>query len=156
MIRNAILTAVALALTGAAHAAPACQAPKGDQTQAVAAAARDLFAAAQIDDAAAFKAGVTADFYAYDNGKRFDGMALFDLIKAAHAQGRRFVWTVQEPKVVVACDTAFLAYVNHGAVGDAKGMQPIIWLESDYLRFEQGRWKIAFLHSTRAAPPAAP
>lgn len=156
MIRNAILTAVVLAFAGAAHAAPACRAPKADQTQAVAAAARDLFAAAQVDDSVAFRAGITADFYAYDNGKRFDGMALFDLIKAAHAQGRRFEWTVQEPKVAVTCNTAFLAYINRGAVGDAKTMQPITWLESDYLRFEQGRWKIAFLHSTRAAPPAAP
>jgi len=114
--------------------------------------ARDLFAAAAAEDAGRFKALTTADFYAYDAGRRFDGMALFELIKAAHAQGRRFEWTVQEPKVTLTCGAALLVYVNRGAVGDAKGMQPITWLESDYLRYEDGRWKVAFLHSTRAAP----
>lgn len=157
--RVLLVAAFALGCAGAAQARPksrlVCHAASGGEAALVAKAARDLFAAAQADDAAAFRAGITADFYAYDGGKRFDGMALFDLIKAAHAEGRRFEWTVQAPKVTVTCDIAMLVYVNHGAVGDAKAMQPMTWLESDFLRYEHGRWKIAFLHSTRA-PPAAP
>jgi hypothetical protein len=146
------LAAVSLNFAMPAQAADRCKTLPGDQTPAVVKAARDLFAAAQADDAAAFRAGTTADFYAYDGGRRLDGMALFEMIKAAHAAGRRFEWTVQEPRVTVTCGTAFLAYVNRGAVGDTKAMQPMTWLESDYLRFEDRRWRIAFLHSTRQAP----
>lgn len=123
-------------------------APANSEAQ-VAQTARDMFAATQALDTEKFKALTTANFYAYDGGKRFDGLGLLDLIRGAMAQGRRFEWTVQDTDVHIDCATATLVYVNRGAVGDAKAMTPMTWLESDTLRWENGRWKIAFLHSTR-------
>ncbi len=128
-------------------AAPRC-APADSAAQVVQTAV-DLFAATKAEDAARFRALTTADFHAYDGGKRFDGLGLLDLIKGATAQGRRFDWTVQDTEVHIDCTTATLVYVNRGAVGDVKAMTPMTWLESDMLRWENGRWKIAFLHSTR-------
>lgn len=118
--------------------------------QAVVETVRAMYAAAAIDDSAALAGIFTADFYAFDGGKRFEGMALPELIKAAHADGKRFVWTVTEPDVEVSGDWASISFVNRGAVGDAAGMAPVTWLESAVLRFEDGRWRVRFFHSTRA------
>jgi hypothetical protein len=146
-----LISAVALcASLCASFPCLAAQCAPANSTSQVAQTARDLFAATQALDAGKFKALITADFYAYDGGKRFDGLALLDLIKDAKGQGRRFEWTVQDTVVHIDCRTATLVYVNRGAVGDAKAMTPMTWLESDMLRWENGRWKIAFLHSTRA------
>jgi hypothetical protein len=148
---------VLIALVGAAAALAASPAlaatcaPKGSEA-AVVETARDLFAAAKTDDEARFRALITPDFYAYDGGKRLDGMALFELIKTAHAAGKRYEWSVDQPDVRLACDWAFLAYVNHGWVEDDKGRTTLTWLESDVLHYQAGHWRITFLHSTRAAP----
>lgn len=144
-----IAVALALALATGAQAAPTC-APADPAL--VAQTARDAFTAAKADDAAGFRALIADDFYAYDGGKRFDGMALFDLIKAAHAAGKTYDWSVDQPDVKQGCDWAFIAYVNHGSITDAKGKTALTWLESDLMRWQGGRWRIAFLHSTRAAP----
>ena len=72
-----------------------------------------------------WRAATTKDFFSFDGGKRFDGDALFDLIKANHAKGTVYVWTVNDPKVDVACDTALITYVNTGSVTNValdKGM----------------------------------
>jgi ketosteroid isomerase-like protein len=155
--RIATLALAALCLTASAAApaqprAPAC-APTDPQP--VVATLREMFAAATVDDVPRMQAVFTPDFYAFDGGHRFTGMGMADLIKGAHKSGRTLVWTVQEPDVHIACDTAWIAYVNRGSVTDASGTQPLTWLESAVLRFEAGKWRIAFFHSTRV-PPAAP
>jgi hypothetical protein len=144
-----VLLGVLAASSSAAEAAPC--APAGGEAAAVQ-TVKDFFSAAHADDEAGFHRVVTGDFYAFDNGKTFHGDELFDLIKAAHAQGRRLDWTVTEPKVEVVCDAALVTYVNRGAVGDAKAMQPMVWLESAWLHYQDGHWRVAFLHSDRAAP----
>ena len=118
-------------------------------TDAVIETIREMYAAAAIDDEAGLRAIFTDDFYAFDGGKRFDGMALPTLLKAAHAAGKRFVWTVNEPDVQVEGGWASIAFVNRGSVGDAAGMVPVTWLESAVLRFEGGCWRVRFFHSTR-------
>jgi ketosteroid isomerase-like protein len=120
--------------------------------QAVVETIRAMYAAAAVDDDAALARIFTADFYAFDLGKRFQGMALAELIKTAHAAGKRFVWTVTEPDVHVVGDLAWLSFVNSGSVGDAAGTAPVTWLESAVLRFEEGRWRVQFFHSTRVPP----
>lgn len=117
---------------------------------AVAQTMREMYAALSADDEAKLKDVITPDFYAFDGGKRFDGVSLFALVNDAHKAGKVFVWTVNEPDVHVNGDEAWIAYVNRGSVG----AQPVTWLESAMLRFEGGRWRIAFFHSTRV--PAAP
>jgi len=112
---------------------------------------RAVFAAAHEADEAKFASLIAPGYYMYDGGKRFDGTAIMGLLKAAYAEGRRFEWNVTEPDVHVAGDTAWVAYVNRGAVIDATGTKPMSWLESACLQKIGGAWKIAFLHSTRAA-----
>ncbi len=150
-IRTAVLSmAAALAVGGAASAATC---PPADP-KAVTDAVRGVFAGMMAHDDAAVKASLTSDFYAFDGGKRFDGPALPKLITDAQAAGKTYVWSVNDPDVHIACDHAWIAYVNKGSLTDAKGTLPLTWLESAILRFEGGRWRIEFLQSTRV-PPAS-
>jgi Domain of unknown function (DUF4440) len=142
---------VALSSMSAAHA-KAC-AP--ERNEAVVDALNQFFEAASQDDDKLFKEILTPDFYAFDNGKRFDGMQLPQLIKAAHGAGKIYVWSINDPKVHISCDLAWVTYTNRGSVGDASGTQPMSWLESAVLHYQGQRWHIQFLHSTRAAPPAS-
>ncbi len=144
------LTAAALLSLAPAAAFAAC--PPQDAAP-VAGTLREMYAALSADDAAGFQGVVTSDFYSYDAGKRFDGMALFELVKKAHADGTTLVWTVQEPATTVACDLAWITYVNRGSATTAKdGTRPITWLELAVLEHDGTRWRIRFFHSTRAAP----
>jgi hypothetical protein len=139
----------ALALSASAaivRAEPACP---SSSAAAVADTIREIFAALSVDDDAGLTRVLAPDFYAFDAGRRFDGPALVALVKSAHKAGKTLVWTVNEPDVHIACDRAWIAYVNRGSVGDAAGSQPVIWQESANLRFEDGRWRIEFLHSNR-------
>lgn len=70
------------------------------------------------------------------------------LIKKAHAAGMVFAWQVTEPEVHVGGGTAWITYVNRGSVKDSSGTKEATWLESAVLQKENGRWRIAFLHST--------
>ncbi|MEQ1756598.1 MAG: nuclear transport factor 2 family protein [Micropepsaceae bacterium] len=128
---------------------PAVQSP-----DAVAEAMRDMYAALTTDDTARLKTIFTEDFYAFDGGRRFDRETLARLIIDAHKAGKSFVWNVIETDVHIQGAWAWIAYVNKGSVSDASGVKPVTWLESAVLRFEDGRWRIAFFHSTRM-PPAA-
>lgn len=133
---------------------PDC-APAGSEGAAVK-TVRDLFTATRIEDEVGFRELTTRDFYAFDGGRRFVGLGLFDIIKTAHRAGRRYEWSVNEPDVRLACDYAHVAYVNRGAVEEAGVRTPLTWLESVLLHYEGGRWRITFLHSTRATPLPTP
>jgi Domain of unknown function (DUF4440) len=122
-----------------------------DDKAAVADTLRAMYAAVSVMDRARLETEIFAPgFYAYDLGKRFDGMDLVDLIEGAMAAGRRFVWTINEPDVRIVGDRAWIAYVNRGSVGDAETTTPVSWLESAMLARIDGRWRIEFFHSTRA------
>jgi len=111
---------------------------------------RSFFAAAKADDLDKLHAITAPDFYAYDAGGRFTRDALMELIKAAHAAGNVYVWTVNEPDVHISGDNAWIAYVNRGSIKDASGTKDVTWLESAVLQKENGIWRIHFFHSTRA------
>jgi hypothetical protein len=139
-------------LASSVQAAPAC-APPG-AAKAVEAAVRGWFAAFAHDD---FKTGYglqAPGFYAYDGGKRYDGPALGELIRGAHASGVRIEWNVGPLDVHPGCDQAWAAWVNNGSVGKPGAMQPVTWLESAVLAYRDGRWRMEFLHSDRVAPPS--
>lgn len=143
------LPAVVLALLFAlqAHAAPA--ASRGTDQAAVIAAMEAMFVAATNDDLPKFHAVTAENFYAYDVGKRFDGDALMQLIKSAHAAGKIYSWHVTQPQVQVHADMAWITYVNEGSVQDAAGKKDVTWLESAVLKKDKKQWRIEFLHSTR-------
>jgi ketosteroid isomerase-like protein len=150
MNRNRSPAATArLFLTLAFVAGAACaDTPTSDEDQVVE-ALRTLYVAATNDDLALFHTVAAPDFYAFDVGKRFEGDALMELIKDLHAAGSVYVWQVTEPEVRVHADTALITYVNRGSVPDASGRKDMAWLESAFLRKDEGRWRIHFLHSTR-------
>jgi len=131
-----------------------CDSTPVDQT-AVVETMRAMYAAATADDLEKMHSVTTADFYAFDGGKRLDGDALFQLVKSAHAGGTVFVWTVTEPEVHLSCNVAWISYVNQGSVKNASGTTKVTWLESAVLVKEKGAWRIRFFHSTRAPQPAA-
>ena len=145
----ALATAVVALSCASAAGAKTC-AP--EHNEAVVDALNQLFQAASHDDEGLFKEVLAPNFYAFDNGKRFDGMQLPELIKAAHGAGKTYVWSVNDPEVHITCDWAWVTYTNRGSVGDASGTQSMSWLESAVLHFQGQRWHIQFLHSTRAAP----
>ena len=108
-----------------------------------------MFAALAAEDFAKLRAVIAPDFYAFEAGGRITGDALIDLIKKAHAAGKVYVWTVNEPEVHIDGDTAWVTYVNRGSIKDAAGTKDVSWLESAVLRKEKGDWRIQFFHSTR-------
>jgi hypothetical protein len=110
-----------------------------------------MFAAMRADDLKRFQEITAPNFYAYDAGIRFTGPALMDFIKSAHASGKRYDWSVTQPEVHVACNLALITYVNQGYVEDGSGRQAVTWLESAVLEYASARWRIRFIHSTRAA-----
>jgi ketosteroid isomerase-like protein len=119
-----------------------------DQIQ-VTEAIRSFFAAATANDLDKLHAVTAPGFYAFDAGGRFTRDALMDMIKAAHAAGKVYVWTVNEPEVHISGDMAWITYVNHGSIKDASGTKDVTWLESAVLQKEKGTWRIHFFHSTR-------
>jgi ketosteroid isomerase-like protein len=110
---------------------------------------RSFFAAAAADDLDKLHAVITPDFYAFEAGGRISGDALMEMLKAAHAAGKVYVWTVNEPEVHISGDTAWITYVNRGSIKDASGTKEVTWLESAVLQQEKGVWRIKFFHSTR-------
>jgi ketosteroid isomerase-like protein len=110
-----------------------------------------VFVAASADDLEKFHAVTTGDFYAYDNGMRFDGDALMQAIQKQHAAGYVYEWNVTQPEVHVVGDVAWITYVNKGSVKNAKGTQQVTWLESMVLEKKDGKWRIHFVNSARAA-----
>ena len=137
-----LISAVGVAATD--HPGPAA----ADQVK-VTEAVRSFFAAAAADDVDKLHAVTARDFYAFDAGGRFTRDALMDLIKAAHAAGKVYVWTVNEPEVHVDGEIAWITYVNRGSIKDASGAKEVSLLESAVLRKENDTWRIQFFHSTR-------
>lgn len=116
---------------------------------------RAMYTAATNDDMNLFHVIAAPDFYAFDNGKRYDGDALMNLGQEYHAKGYVFVWSITDPTVHTACDTAWITYTNVGSIKDSSGnVTPMQWLESAVLQKENGHWLIRFFHSTRVPPPA--
>ena len=112
-------------------------------------AVRLMYVAATNDDVAQFRNVASADFYAFDVGKRLTGEELMELVKNAHAAGKVYVWQVTEPQVHIDGRTAWITYVNRGSLQDAAGRKDLSWLESAVLGKENGVWRIQFFHSTR-------
>jgi hypothetical protein len=136
-------------LPHAATAVSAC-APAATAKADILGVMDDLFMAFRTDSPERLQQVTTPDFYAYDGGMRLTGPALMDVIMKGHASGKRWMWSVTDPDVHVACNLAWIAYVNQGSLEDTSGRQALTWLESAILEYSNARWRIRFLHSTRA------
>jgi len=131
---------------------PKC-APMPQSQQDVVSVVRQMYSALQKDDLALFQAQVTPDYYAFDTGTRFTAESLVGLIKMLHGQGLKFEWTVPDAEVHVTCNQAWLTYTNRGSVESANGKTPAEWLESAFLEYRDGTWRIRFFHSTQVPAP---
>lgn len=152
-IAQGLIAGALLIGAGAAQAAPEC-APAGSE-KGVEAAAKAWFDAGRRDDLATLGAIQAGGFFAYDNGKRYDGLTLGELVKQAHAGGTQIEWNLHDFDVHLGCEMAWAAWVNTGAVGTRGAMQPVTWLESANFVWVGGAWRMAFLHSERAGGEAA-
>lgn len=108
-----------------------------------------MYVAATNDDLPLFKRVVTADFFTFDGGRQFSAETLMQFVKDAHAAGKRYVWKVTDPKVEIHGDVALVTYTNQGYIQDASGTKAVTWLESAFLRKDEGLWRIRFFHATR-------
>ena len=144
-----IATASLLTSTIGVPAADQLGPSSADQVQVIE-AIRSFFVAATADNLDKLHAVTDPDFYAFDAGGRFTRDALMDMIKTAHAAGKVYVWTVNEPEVHISGDIAWITDINRGSIKDASGTKDVTWLESAVLRKEKGIWRIHFFHSTRA------
>jgi ketosteroid isomerase-like protein len=108
-----------------------------------------VFAALRADDRGELDSVVAPDFYLFDGGVRLNADSLMTLMKAQFAAGKRYEWNVTDPDVHVSGNTAWIAYINKGTIGDAAGSAPQQWLESAFLEKQAGIWKIVFMQSTR-------
>ena len=106
-----------------------------------------MFVAAAKDNIALFHTVTSPDFYAFDNGKQFHGDELMGLMQQLHAKGHVYVWKVTEPRVYLDCHMAGITEINVGSV-DGK---PTRWLESGILKKSDGKWRVEFFNSARAA-----
>ena len=143
-----IATALLLTSTIGATASDQSTASANDKVQ-VTEAVRSMFAALSAEDILKLRTVIAPDFYAFEAGGRITGDALIDLIKKAHAAGKVYVWTVNEPEVHIDGSTAWVTYINRGSIKDASETKNVSWLESAVLRKEKDNWRIQFFHSTR-------
>src|SRR5947207_1713186 len=145
-----LLIATALLLTfaiGVAASDPPT--PATNDEGHVTAVVRSMFAALSAEDIPKLRAVIAPDFYAFEAGGRITGNALIELMKKAHAAGKVYVWTVNEPEVHIDGGIAWVTYVNRGSIKDASETKDVSWLESAILRKDKGNWRIQFFHSTR-------
>jgi ketosteroid isomerase-like protein len=143
------LFVIAFALIGLALLFHGREASQDLEKAKIVATMESMFAAATNDDLDKWHTIAAPDFYAFDNGKRFEGDALMDLIKTLHSQGRTYRWKVTDPEVHINHDVAWVTYMNQGSIQDATGSKDITWLESSILQRGNGGWRIQFFHSTR-------
>lgn len=154
--RTAFAALTILGLSACTHApsTPAsCPSPTAATTE-VAQTMRDMYAALASDDLAGWHAATTKDFFSFDVGKRFDGDALFNVIKEQHAAGAVYEWKVNDPMVEATCNTALITYIATGSRTQAGVTRQLSWLESATLVHDGQRWRIRFFHSTRVPDPA--
>ena len=114
---------------------------------AVVQAVKTMFVAATNDNITLFHSAASPDFYAFDNGKQYQGDELMGRIQQLHAAGHVFVWKVTQPRVRLDCHIAGITEINVGSV-DGK---PTRWLESGMLKKTDGKWRVEFFNSARAA-----
>jgi hypothetical protein len=152
--------AIPLALAAVLAAGAAQAAPQAAPICAPASAAKDVeavvrgwFGAFGRNDYQAGYALQAPGFYAYDNGQRYDGTTLGELLRTAKASGLKVEWNIGAVDVHAGCDEAWAAWVNKGSAGAPGAVEPVTWLESAGLRYQDGHWRMEFLNSSRVPPP---
>jgi len=125
-------------------------APSPRDAVEVAQAVKAFYISLQTDDPLRVQELTTPDFFAYDGGMRFTAASLTQYLSEARARRVKFDWNLSDFNTHVSCDEAWTAYQNSGGMGDPDHYTSIVWLESAALARVGGRWRVQFLHSSRA------
>ncbi len=149
-MKIALVTTILMASVSAGTATPLSAATRSTDEADVIRAVTSMFIALTNDDFARFHSVAGPDFNAFDNGQRFVGDELVQLVKRLHSAGTVYEWHVIEPAVHVHGRTAWITYVNRGSIRNSAENKNMTWLESAVLRKENGVWRIRFFHSSRA------
>ena len=143
-----LLLAVVAASPAQAHSCPS----SGRDAILIDRAIRSFFDALAKDDKAAFQRIVTADFYAFELGKKMTANELFQLVADSHRSGWVINWSIGPVAARRHCDLAWAAWDNIGSAGVPPNIAPRRWMESAVLRLSRTGWRLEFLHSTVVSP----
>jgi ketosteroid isomerase-like protein len=142
--------AAAAWLAAALLAAPAF----ADDASAVQAAIRENYAAYSSFDEARYRSTTTDDFLLLEHGELIDREGDIANMAKPGTDFRR-IDLFDFNTVRIEGDLAYAVYTLKSEIHDVKrGTRGREWLESAILRREDGRWKVALLHSTRVSHPA--
>jgi ketosteroid isomerase-like protein len=120
---------------------------------AVEAAIRESYAAYSSFDEARYRSTTTDDFLLLEHGELIDREGDVAMM-ARPGTGFRRADHFDFDAVRIAGDTAYAVYTLESEIhDDVRGTRDREWLESAILRREEGRWKMALLHSTRVSHP---
>lgn len=137
-------------LLAAWFAAPAL----ADDRPAVEAAIRENYAAYSSFDEARYRSTTTDDFLLLEHGELIEREGDVAMM-AKPGTGFRRADHFHFDAVRIDGDTAWAVYTLESEIyDDVRGARDREWLESAILRREDGRWKMALLHSTRVSHPA--
>lgn len=114
---------------------------------------RAWYDAEAVGDTAQFRALVTPDFYIFEDGTRYNANELLALGKSFLDKGIKPSWTFDPPDVEVDGNAALATFTTHGRFEQGDRHRENTYLESAVFRKENGRWRIAFFHSTPLAKP---
>jgi hypothetical protein len=121
------------------------------QTEAIVSVQTDILSALENEDKVTWERLTVRDFVAFESGHRYGRTDFFELMRSAHAAGRRFEWSVTNPRIEVSCTLATLAYVNQGSVTQGSSHAAVSWLETATFRYNAGEWRAVFVESMRKA-----
>ena len=149
-VKSAVVL-LAVLLGGCAHVERGVCPTSAADVENIDAVVRGFYDALSRDDLNGFARVTTSNFYSFDGGQRYAGNALAELVRDTHARGVQLNWTIGPIDTHSGCDMAWAAWENVGSVGTIAELKPVRWLESAVLVKRDGRWKIDFFHSARAA-----
>lgn len=95
------------------------------------------------------------DFHAYEGGVPMSRAEFLALMQRVYREGRRYEWSVTQPRVEVEGNLAVVVHVNRGAILEPGAARlPVSWLETVVLKRGDRGWRIAFIHATRSRDAA--
>jgi ketosteroid isomerase-like protein len=100
-------------------------------------------------DEVGMRSRVTEDFILLEHGERWSIDTLIARVKPMSKHSFKRINVLLFSTVKKTGDIAWTAYDNEARITLDGNERTVRWLESAVLKKEQGKWKLALLHSTR-------
>ena len=141
----------ALALVAGSSAAQAHNpCPKADPA-AVAQTVERFLTALAANDQAKLSTLIAPDFLAFDSGKRYEGMAIANMIGGLNRAGTVVRLSMNDAQVQTRCGIAWVTFVDKGSLTTGDKVREVSWLESAILEHDGKSWRVRFTHATAVA-----